>query len=94
MLKIPRYPVLEVFSKTATNFYDDTPCARIQGKNMLSERLSACCISDRINKQLLTYNIKHRLTDVRLSKLIMTVLTFRGVSKFSGVNTASDGIFS
>ena len=34
-------------------------------------------------------NFLHRLTDLHLSKLIMTVLTFRGVSKFSSVNTAS-----
>ena len=31
---------------------------------------------------------KHRLTDLHLSKLIMTVLPFRDVSKFSSVNTA------
>ena len=33
-------------------------------------------------------NFFHRLTDLHLSKLIMTVLTFRDVSKFSSVNAA------
>ena len=29
------------------------------------------------------------MTDLHLSKLIMTVLTFGGISKFPGVNTAA-----
>ena len=33
-------------------------------------------------------NFKHRLTDLHLSKLIMTVLTFRDISKFPSVNKA------
>ena len=37
---------------------------------------------------LVDTNSKHRLTDLHLSKLIMTVLTFTGVSKFACVNPA------
>ena len=38
---------------------------------------------------LVETNFKHRLTDLHLSKLIMTVLTFRDISKFASVNTAN-----
>ena len=37
-------------------------------------------------------NFQHRLTDLHWSKLIMTVLTFRDVSKFSSVNIYIGGI--
>ena len=35
-------------------------------------------------------NFQHRLTDLHLSKLIMTMLTFGDVSKFASVNPAID----
>ena len=41
---------------------------------------------------LVDTNFQHRLTDLRLSKLIMTVLTFRDFSRISGVNTAINGL--
>ena len=39
---------------------------------------------------LVDTNFQHRLTDLHLSKLIMTVLTFRDASKFASVNPAID----
>ena len=38
---------------------------------------------------LVDTNFWHSLTDIHLSKLIMTVLTFADVSKFSSVDTAN-----
>ena len=38
---------------------------------------------------LVDTSFKHRLTDLHSSKLIMTVPTFRDVSKFSSVDTAN-----
>ena len=38
---------------------------------------------------LVDSNLQHALTDLHLSKLTTTVLTFRDVSIFSSVNTAN-----
>ena len=38
---------------------------------------------------LVDTNFQHRMTDLHLSKLITTVLTFRDVSKFASVKTAN-----
>ena len=43
---------------------------------------------------LLNTKFQDQLTDLHLSKLIMTVLTFRDISKFSSVNTANDKLSS
>ena len=43
---------------------------------------------------LVDTNFSHRLTDLHLSKLIMEVLTFPDVSKFSNVNAANNAYFA
>ena len=43
---------------------------------------------------LVDTNFQHRPTDLHLSKLTMTMPTFRDVSKFSSVNKADESISS
>ena len=43
---------------------------------------------------LVDTDFQHRLTDLHLSKVIMMVLTFRGISKFASVNPATEALIS